>query len=72
MAVVAMSVGAFIHGTTVSFPAVAIPSLKSSNNSDNRSAEDAFMPFHVYEHDISLIGNYYGIWIIINPDSLKI
>lgn len=52
-----MSVGAFIHGTTVSFPAVAIPSLKSSNNSDNRSAEDAFMPFHVYDNDISLIGN---------------
>ena len=56
LAVVAVSVGAFIHGTTVSFPAVAIPSLKNSNKSDNRSAEDAYMPFHVYESDISLIG----------------
>ena len=56
LAVVAVSIGAFIHGTTVTFPAVAIPSIKASNNSDNISAVDAFMPFHVYENDISLIG----------------
>ena len=60
LAVVAVSIGAFIHGTTVTFPAVAIPSIKASNNSDNISAVEpnmyAFMPFHVYENDISLIG----------------
>ena len=31
LAVVAVSFGAYIHGTTVVFPAVAIPSLKRSN-----------------------------------------
>jgi len=56
LAVVAVSIGAFIHGTTVTFPAVAIPSIIASNKSDNTSAvSDAFMPFHVYENDISLI-----------------
>ena len=67
LAVVAVSVGAFIHGTTVSFPAVAIPSLKSSNNSaDLRKPEDAFMPFHVYDHDISLIGIIAPNYSLIN------
>ena len=33
LAVVAVSFGAYIHGTTVVFPAVAIPSLKKSNAS---------------------------------------
>ena len=40
LAVVAVSFGAFIHGTTVSFPAVAIPSLcwnGSSNQCKNES-----------------------------------
>jgi len=56
LAVVAVSIGAFIHGTTVTFPAVAIPSIIASNKSDNTSAvSDAFMPFHVYDNDISLI-----------------
>ena len=53
-----MSVGAFIHGTTVTFPAVAIPSLIKSNNSDNITVNDAFMPFHLYEDDVSLIGEF--------------
>ena len=64
LAVVVMSVGAFIHGTTVTFPAVAIPSIISSNKSDNNQStepepeedEAAYMPFHVSHNDISLIG----------------
>ena len=63
MAVVAVSVGAFIHGTVVSFPAVAVPSIRASNNSFNISEEDleendsnaAYMPFHVSEDYLSLI-----------------
>ena len=62
LAVVAVSIGAFIHGTTVTFPAVAIPTIKASNSSDNKSVVDdknvtlAYMPFHVDDNDISLIG----------------
>ena len=37
MAVVAVSVGAFIHGTTVSFPAVSIPSICKSNATNNNT-----------------------------------
>lgn len=55
LAVVAVSFGAFNHGTTVTFPAVAIPSIIKSNNTENRTSEDAFMPFHIYDDDISLI-----------------
>jgi len=67
MAVVAVSVGAFIHGTVVSFPAVAVPSIKASNASfnaseemllesnDNDSISLAYMPFLVYEENLALI-----------------
>ena len=62
MAVVAVSVGAFIHGTVVSFPAVAVPSIRASNNSFNNSEDSeeidnnaAYMPFHVSEDYLSLI-----------------
>ena len=55
LAVVAVSVGAFIHGTTVSFPAVSIPSICKSNNT-NRTEDDAFMPFFVTDNDIQYIG----------------
>ena len=69
MAVVAVSVGAFIHGTVVSFPAVAVPSIKASNASFNASEEIllktnavdsnnislAYMPFLVYEENLALI-----------------
>lgn len=69
LAVVAVSIGAFIHGTTVTFPAVAIPSIKASNNSDNISAVEpnmyAFMPFHVYENDISLIVSLAAIGMLL-------
>ena len=51
----AVSVGAFIHGTTVSFPAVSIPSICKSNNT-NRTEDDAFMPFFVTDNDIQYIG----------------
>jgi len=37
LAVVAVSVGAFIHGTTVSFPAVSIPSICKSNATNNNT-----------------------------------
>ena len=70
LAVVAVSFGAYIHGTTVVFPAVAIPSLKKSNASgtfylesltnessnETSSFEDAFLPFSITDDDISLIG----------------
>ena len=65
MAVVAVSVGAFIHGTVVSFPAVAVPSIRASNDSFNASEEirlennAAYMPFHVSEDYISLIGEIF-------------
>ena len=52
-----MSFGAFIHGTTVSFPAVAIPSLWNESEietgdtnadelaaSENVTGDDTFMP----------------------------
>jgi len=56
LAVTAISFGAYIHGTTVAFPAVAIPSLKKSNMSE----EDApILPFHLTSDDISLIGKIY-------------
>ncbi len=55
LAVVAVSFGAYIHGTTVVYPAVAIPSLKKSNGS-NQKDEDAVLPFHITDDDISLIG----------------
>ena len=71
LAVVAVSFGAYIHGTTVVFPAVAIPSLKKSNasgtnyieslrgdsnESETYNFEDAFLPFSITDDDISLIG----------------
>ncbi len=55
LAVVAVSVGAFIHGTTVTFPAVAMPSIIKSNGT-NLEDGDAVMPFHVSHNDVSLIG----------------
>jgi hypothetical protein len=67
MAVVAVSFGAYIHGTTVVYPAVAIPSLKKSNESgDNSTDGDALLPFHVTDDDISLIGNRSTNLIISN------
>ena len=51
----AVSFGAYIHGTTVVYPAVAIPSLKKSNGT-NQKDEDAVLPFHITDDDISLIG----------------
>jgi len=71
LAVVAVSIGAFIHGTTVTFPAVAIPTIKASNNSDNKSVVDdknvtlAYMPFHVDENDISLIVSLAAIGMLL-------
>ena len=63
MAVAAVSFGAYIHGTTVVYPAVAIPSLKKSNLSvglndtdDDDGYNDAVLPFHITDDDISLIG----------------
>ena len=60
MAVLAVSFGAYIHGTTVVYPAVAIPSLKKSNGSvwSNETTEDAVLPFLITDDDISLIGKY--------------
>ena len=67
MAAVAVSVGAFIHGTVVSFPAMARPSIEKSNATFNFSPEElveynvqnnvttAYMPFLVTEENLSLI-----------------
>ena len=71
LAVVAVSVGAFIHGTTVSFPAVTIPSICKSNRTNHNVTEiepieeasgtstiteTAYMPFYVTDNDIAFIG----------------
>lgn len=64
LAVVAVSVGAFIHGTTVTFPAVAIPSILRSNGT-NLTAEDAVMAFHVTTHDISLIVSIASVGMLL-------
>ena len=67
----AVSVGAFIHGTTVSFPAVTIPSICKSNRTSHNETdiepieeasgtstitETAYMPFYVTDNDIAFIG----------------
>ncbi len=63
LSVLAVSFGCFLHGTTVSFPAVFVPSLLKSNDSrgSNQSTDSSFfsgeLPFYVYTDDEALIGN---------------
>ena len=72
MAVAAVSFGAYIHGTTVVYPAVAIPSLKKSNLSvglndtsdDDDGYNDAVLPFHITDDDISLIGESFVNFLV--------
>ena len=64
-----MSFGCYIHGTTVAFPAVFVPSIVKANASRNANATyppgespllPQALPFVITESSIALIGNFRG------------
>ena len=70
LAVLAMSFGCYIHGTTVAFPAVFVPSIVKANASRNANATyppgespllPQALPFVITESSIALIGNFRGL-----------
>ena len=63
LSVIAMSFGCYIHGTTVSFPAVFIPLVTAANgtgvNVTAESVDDALsgkLAFFIYKEQIPLFG----------------